>query len=165
VTAALVTLLSACGSQPQLSEEDRVAVQETQLAEFIQRADGWGAEIVANVPASEVETLYPNMGGSRGAGENYEQWPRYYYWFQGIDLLAEGARSPSAVADDLEPWLKRQGWERNTDVEFPPGQERFERDYFREGYHLIVEVYTEEPPMAQAINFKIVTPQTDPSRD
>ena len=145
-----------------MSEEESVAVQEAQLKALIAQADDWGGEIVAQIPVSEVEEIYPNMGGSRGAGDDYEQWPRYYYWFQGVDLLPDGPRSPTAVADDLEPWLQRQGWQRNEEAEFPAGQESFERDYFRDGYHLIVEVYTEEPPMAQAINFKIVTPQTDP---
>ena len=48
-------------------------------------------------------------------------------------LKAEGARAPSEVADDLEPWLEGQGWERYEESEFPPGEQSFERDYYRDG--------------------------------
>jgi len=80
----------------------------------------------------------------------------------GVVLKAEGARAPSEVADDLEPWLEGQGWERYEESEFPPGEQSFERDYYRDGYHLVVEVYTVPPPHAQKLAFMIVTPPTDP---
>lgn len=161
---ALAVLLSGCGAQPQLSAEEKVVVQEAQLDELIERADTWGADILAQIPDSEVELISENTGGARKASDDYEEWPKYYYWDQMLVLHAEGARSPSDVADDLEPWLEEQGWERNEGSEFPPGEESFERDYYRDGYHLVVEVYTEAPPRVQSINFMIVTPQTDPDR-
>jgi hypothetical protein len=146
-----------------MSAEERVAVQEEQLVEMVAQADGWGGEIIAQIPVAEHEPAAEsrNMGGSRQASD-YEEWPKYYYWDPIIVLRAEGARTPTEVADDLEPWLEAEGWERNEGSEFPPGEESFERDYYREGYHLVVEVYTEAPPRAQSINFTIVTPQTDP---
>ena len=70
----------------------------------------------------------------------------------------------STQAARLSQWLEGRGWERNEGSEFPPREESFERDYYRDGYHLVVEVYTEVPPRAQSINFMIVTPQTDPDR-
>lgn len=151
--------LSGCG----LSAEERIAVQEEQLASFIEYADGWGAKIIAQIPEEEVEVLSGAAGGSRGAN-GYEQWPRYYYFDQIVDLRADGPRSPTQVADDLEPWLEEQGWERSTEGEFPPGEESFERDYFRDGYHLALEIYTVEPPQAQSLQIVIVTPTTDPGR-
>lgn len=154
----VVLALSGCG----LSEEERTAVQEGQLREFVEKAEAWGADIVAQVPETEVELLSENVGGSRGARDYGEEWPKYYYWAQIVVLHPEGPRSPTQVADDLIPWLEAEGWERNKDSEFPPSEETFERDYYRDGYHLIVEVYTIPPPHAQKLTFTIVTPATDP---
>lgn len=151
--------LSGCG----LSAEERITVQEEQLASFIDRADAWGADIVAQIPEDEIELLSDVAGGSRGAN-GYEQWPRYYYFDQIVVLHPDGLRSPTQVADDLEPWLEEQGWKRATEGEFPPDEESFERDYFQDGYHLALEIYTVEPPQAQSLQIVIVTPTTDPGR-
>jgi hypothetical protein len=158
-TLALALILSGCG----LSTEEKAAVQESQLEGLIAQADGWGAEIIAQVPSAEVELISESAGGARQVSD-YEEWPKYYYWDPIIVLRAEGARTPTEVADDLEPWLEAQGWERNEDSEFPPGQRSFERDYYREGYHLVVEVFTVPPPYAQKLALTIVTPETDPDR-
>ncbi|MFJ2369177.1 hypothetical protein [Microbacterium sp. NPDC087665] len=155
-----IAVLAGCG----LSAEEKVKVQEAQLKELIAQADAWGAEVIAQVPASEVELLSDNVGGARGVSDYNQQWPRYYYFAQTVVLRADGPRTPTQMADDIEPWLEDQGWERNKGSEFPPDDDRFERDYYRDGYHLVVEVYTEPPPRAQSINFTIVTPQTDPDR-
>jgi hypothetical protein len=160
---AMGALLTGCGIGVPLSAEERVAVQEEQLAEMVAQADGWGAEIIAQVPSAEIELISESAGGARQVSD-YEEWPKYYYWDPIIVLRADGARTPTEVADDLEPWLKAQGWERNEDSEFPPGQRSFERDYYREGYHLVVEVYTVPPPHAQKLALMIVTPETDPDR-
>ncbi|MBQ3360084.1 MAG: hypothetical protein IJG47_14460 [Microbacterium sp.] len=141
-----------------------MTVQEAQLKEFVERADAWGAEVLVQIPSSEIELVSDNAGGARKASDYYEEWPKYYYWDQIVVLHADNVRSPSEVADDFEAWLEGRGWERNEGSEFPPREESFERDYYRDGYHLVVEVYTEVPPRAQSINFMIVTPQTDPDR-
>ncbi len=133
-----------CAESHLLSSNEKVVLQETQLKEFVAQANSWGADI----------------GGVRKANE-YEEWPKYYYWDQILELNSEGARAPSEMADDLEPWLEKEGWRRDEDAEFPPGEQSFERDYYRDGYHLVVEVYTLPPPQAQTIAFTIVTPQTD----
>lgn len=155
---AAAGVLSGCG----LSAEEKVTVQEAQLKELVEQADTWGADIVAQVPGAEVELLTDNAGGVRKASDYGVEWPKYYYWAQIVVLQADGPRSTTQVADDLAPWLEEQGWEWNADRDVPPGNDRFERDYYRDGYHLVVEVYTEAPPKAQSIHFKIVTPQTDP---
>ncbi|MBQ3360086.1 MAG: hypothetical protein IJG47_14470 [Microbacterium sp.] len=147
-----------------MSAEEKVAVQEAQLMEYIAQADGWGAEIVDQVPAAEIALLSDTVGGARQESDYNVEWPKYYYFGQTIVLHAEGPRTPTEVANDLEPWLRDQGWERNTASEFPPGDDRFTREYYREGYRLTVEVYTEAPPRAQSINLTIVTPHTDPDR-
>lgn len=163
MAATLVVLTSVvllgCG----LSAEERIAVQEKQLQSFIERADGWGSEIIAQIPEDEVELLSDPAGGSRGVN-GYEQWPRLYYFDRIVVLRADGPRSPTEVADDLEPWLSDQGWTRAKDGEFPPGEESFARDYFRDGYHLALEIYTVEPPRAQSLQIAIVTPTTDAGR-
>lgn len=140
-------------------------MQESQLEEYIAQADGAAAEIFAQIPEEE---LLPgqdtgNFGGVRLVSAYYEEWPKYYYWAQIVVLKADGPRTPTQVADDLEPWLEEQGWMRNTDREFPPSDESFERHYYRDGYHLIVRAYTIPPPHAQKLMFTIVTPHTDPS--
>lgn len=137
-------------------------MQTEQLKEYVAQADGWGAEIIAQIPASEIEMVSDNAGGARKASDYAEEWPKYYYWGQIAVLRADGPRTPAQVADDFGPWLKEQGWERNKASEFPPGEDTFERDYYRDGYHLVVEVYTVPPPHAQKLTFMIVTPQTDP---
>lgn len=161
VGAGLVLALGVAGCG--LSAEERITVQEEQLASFIDRADAWGADIVAQIPEDEIELLSDVAGGSRGAN-GYEQWPRYYYFDQIVVLHPDGPRSPTQVADDLEPWLEKQGWKRATEGEFPPDEESFERDYFQDGYHLALEIYTVEPPQAQSLQIVIVTPTTDPGQ-
>lgn len=148
-----------------VSGEEAIVMQESQLEEYIAQADGAAAEIFAQIPEEE---LLPgqdtgNFGGVRLVSAYYEEWPKYYYWAQIVVLKAEGPRTPTQVADDLEPWLEEQGWMRNTDREFPPSDESFERHYYRDGYHLIVRAYTIPPPHAQKLMFTIVTPHTDPS--
>ena len=149
-----------------MSAEEQVVVQEQQLDEFISQADRWGEEILAQIPASELdpESEASPGGGVRAANDDYEEWPKFYYWNRNVELKSEGVRTPTEIADDLEPWLAEQGWQRNTDSEFPAGKESFERDYFREGYHLVVEVFTTPPPHVQKVRLMIVTPQTDPDR-
>lgn len=162
VVLGLVLALGVTGCA--LSAEERITVQEEQLASFIDRADAWGADIVAQIPEDEIELLSDVAGGSRGAN-GYEQWPRYYYFDQIVVLHPDGPRSPTQVADDLEPSLEEQGWKRATEGEFPPDEESFERDYFQDGYHLALEIYTVEPPQAQSLQIVIVTPTTDPGRN
>lgn len=161
VVLGLVLALGVTGCA--LSAEERITVQEEQLASFIDRADAWGGDIVAQIPEDEIELLSDVAGGSRGAN-GYEQWPRYYYFDQIVVLHPDGPRSPTQVADDLEPWLEEQGWKRATEGEFPPDEESFERDYFQDGYHLALEIYTVEPPQAQSLQIVIVTPTTDPGQ-
>jgi len=161
VTAGvLLCALSGC-ALIEARQAEVVASQEAQLLEFIDQADAWGADIIAQAPAEESKAIYENFGGSRQASANYEEWPQYYYWAQGVDLYPDGPRTPTEFADDLEPWLEKQGWVRNLDKEFPPNEENFVRDYVRGRYSLAVEVYTVSPPQAQSLNFRIVTPQTD----
>ncbi len=141
-------------------------MQENQLKQYAEEADAAGAEIVAQISESELDPAHQsrNIGGVRLVSAYYEEWPKYYYWAQIIELKAGGVRTPAQVADDLEPWLEEQGWMRNTDREFPPSDESFERHYYRDGYHLIVRAYTIPPPHAQKLMFTIVTPHTDPQR-
>ena len=167
----LVVLVLALGAACSVagcavSGEEAIAVQESQLEEYIAHADGAAAEIFAQIPDEE---LLPgqdtgNFGGVQHASEYYEEWPKYYYWVQIILLRPGGPRTPAQVADDLEPWFDEQGWERNTDGEFPPTEESFERDYYRDGYHLIIRAYTVPPPYVQKLMISIVTPRTDPGR-
>ena len=145
------------GCMPEPSEESRVA----QLQGYIDRAEAWGGEIIAQIPEEEIEIVNPNRGGVREANDAYQPWPKLYFWVTDVNLLPEGARSPREVADDLDPWLENQGWQREESRELPPENERFKRHYFRQSYHLTVEVYTVEPPQAQSIVFRIVTPSTD----
>ena len=159
-TGVMLCLLSGCGLV-EARQAEVVASQKAQLLEFIDQADAWGADIIAQVPEEEAEDIFENFGGSRQAGANYDEWPKYYYWAQGVDLYADGPRTPTEFADGLEPWLEEQGWVRNLDKEFPPNEENFVRDYVRGRYSLAVEVYTVSPPQAQSLNFRIVTPQTD----
>lgn len=156
-------LLAGCGG---MSAEEQVVVQEQQLDEFISQADQWGEEILTRIPASELdpESEASPGGGVRAANDDYEEWPKFYYWNRNVELKSEGVRTPTEIADDLEPWLAQQGWQRDKESEFPASEESFERDYFRDGYHLVVEVFTEPPPRVQSLRFMIVTPQTDPDR-
>jgi len=163
ITAGVVfCVLTGC-AMSESRKAEVVASQEIQLQEFIDQADAWGADIIAQAPKEEVEDIFENFGGSRQAGANYEEWPKYYYWAQGVDLYPDGPRTPTEFADGLEPWLEKQGWVRNLDKEFPPGRDSYVRDYVRGRYSLAVEVYTVAPPQAQSLNFTIVTPQTDPN--
>lgn len=158
--ALSAVLFSGCATSP----EEAIPVQESQLEEYIAKADGAGAEILAQIPQEELLPDHDtgNLGGVRLVSDYYEEWPKYYYWAQIVVLKAEAPRTPTQVADDLEPWLEDQGWKRNTDSEFPPSEESFERHYYRDGYHLIVRAYTIPPPHAQKLMFTIVTPHTDP---
>lgn len=133
-------VLSGCG----MSADERIAVQEEQLASFIEQADAWGKQITSQVADEEVD-LVSDAGGSRGAQE-YAQWPRYYYFARTVVLRPDGLRTPTQVADDLEPWLEKQGWERNEGQEFPAYGDSFERYYSRGEYGLTLQVYTEPPP-------------------
>lgn len=162
VLFAAVAVLSGCG----VSAEENIVAQDTQLKEAIAQADTWGGEITAQIPVTEIEPESDahNIGGVRKTSDYGAEWPKYYYWAQIVELKQEGAMTPTQVADDLAPWLESQGWERNADSEFSPGKESFERDYYRDGYHLVVEVYTEPPPRAQSLHFTIMTPATDPDR-
>lgn len=127
---------------------------------FVAQADAWGAEIIAQVPVAEAQKIYASSGVTREAGALYEQWPQYYYWEQRVLLLPSQARSPKQLADELDVWLPQHGWVRNTAKEFPPTDESFTRDYYRDGDSLSVEAYTVPLPRAQLIAFRIVTPQT-----
>ena len=160
LTAGVVLcVLSGC-AMSESRKAEVVASQEVQLREFVDQADAWGADIIAQVPELEKASVTGHLGGSRQESANYEEWPRYYYWSQIVELYPT-ARTPTAFADDLEPWLEEQGWVRNRDSEFPPGKESTVRDYVRGRYSLEVEMYTVSPPRAQLLNFRIVTPGTD----
>ena len=158
----MLFLVSGCGLM-EARQAEAVASQEVQLQEFVDQADAWGADIIAQVPEAEKASVTGHLGGSRQAGANYEEWPKYYYWSQIVELYPT-ARTPTEFADDLEPWLEEQGWVRNQDNEFPPGKESTIRGYARGQYSLSVEMYTVLPPRAQLLNFKIVTPRTDSDR-
>ncbi|MCK2023910.1 hypothetical protein KZC52_13305 [Microbacterium sp. kSW2-24] len=149
-----------------MSAEEKVAVQEVQLQDFTDQANGWGGEILAQIPEAELEpgAEYVNYGGVRQVSDYNAEWPKYYYWATIVELRADGPRTPTNMANDLEPWLEEQGWKRNSASEFPPGEESFTRDYHREGYRLAIEVFTEPPPRVQSLRLSIVTPYTDPDR-
>lgn len=98
------------------------------------------------MPTVGVWNVGVAKGGSRQASANYEEWPKYYYWAQGVDLQPDGARTPTEFADHLEPWLIEQGWVRNEERGLPPRKESFERSYVRRQYSLTVVVYTVAPP-------------------
>jgi len=159
--AGAVCALTGCG--PTAEQEARqVATQQAQLAALIDRADGWGAEILAQIPEPEIEAVTKNIGGPRLASDYYEEWPKYYHWHQFIDLYPRGPRTPTQLADDLEPWLQDHGWKRYKAHESPPADDRFKRFYVQDGYLLGVEAYTVAPPRAQTVGFTILTPETDP---
>jgi hypothetical protein len=153
-------LLSGCTASDQQSA-DGARQQQARLQEYIEQADAWGADILAQIPAEEMASVSANYGGERQADDLYREWPKYYYWAQGVDLHPDGPRTPTALADDLDPWLGQQGWVRREERELPAGKESFERDYTRDGYTLAVEVHTVAPPRAQTVDFTIVSPQTD----
>ena len=108
ITAGVVfCVLTGC-AMSESRKAEVVASQEIQLQEFIDQADAWGADIIAQAPKEEVEDIFENFGGSRQAGANYEEWPKYYYWAQGVDLYPDGPRTPTEFADGLEPWFTSQ---------------------------------------------------------
>ena len=108
VTAGVVLVLTTGCVASESRKAEAVATQEFQLQEFIDQADAWGADIIAQAPEEEAEDIYENFGGSREAGANYEEWPKYYYWAQGVDLYPDGPRTPTEFADGLEPWFTSQ---------------------------------------------------------
>ncbi|MBK0420766.1 hypothetical protein JD292_01545 [Leucobacter sp. CSA2] len=137
--------------------------QQKQLDGYMAKARGWGEEILAQIPKAEIEDAGPAAAGTRAANMNYKEWPKYYIWDTMVDLRQGGPRTPTVVADDLDPWLKDQGWKRNEEREAPAGTESFTRYYSREHYSLMVEAFTDAPPRAQTIFFTIVTPSTNPA--
>ncbi|SEO01151.1 hypothetical protein [Cryobacterium luteum] len=160
MTGVMLSVVSGCG----MSESRKVEVvasQEVQLGEFADQADAWGADIIAQFPADETDSVSSNAGGGRQAGDNYEEWPRYYVWDKIVTLHADGARTPIEFADDLEPWLEEQGWVQ-TREDVLPRRETIERGYSRGGYSLTLEAYTATPPQAQLVALMIVTPRTNP---
>ena len=163
MAVVLAGILAGC-TTPQ-REAEKVAAQAAQLKAFINQADTWGAEIIAQVREEDIRILRPNTGGAREAGDLYREWPKYYYWRQGVILKPDAQHTPEQLADELEPWLEQQGWQRSTSAEPPRGGEFFIRDYFRGPYHLEVEVYTVPLERAQTVNFVIVTPATNPDVD
>lgn len=156
-----VCALTGCGLIAE-QEARQVATQQAQLTTLISRADGWGAEIIAQIPEPEIKTLTDNIGGMRAASDYYKEWPKYYYWEQLAVLHPDGPRTPTQLADDLEPWLQDHGWKRYKAHERPPADDRFTRYYVQDGYLLGVEAYTVAPPRAQTVGFTILTPETDP---
>lgn len=143
-------------------DEERVATQELQLQKHVEMLDKWGAEILEQVPVEDTVEVYPNFGNAGPASDGYEPWPKLYVWRQGVELRPDEVRTPTALAAELEPWLESQGWKRAGGDERFPREDRRRFDYMRGPYHLIVEAYTVEPPMAQSLNFSIVSPATDP---
>lgn len=141
-------------------EAELLQHRQTQLSTFAAQAETWGEGIVGQISAEEIDRDSGNLGGVRPAGGDYDDWPKLCFWDRSVELRHDGPRTPTQVADALEPWLHEQGWMRRLDLEFPPTATRFERDYVRDGFHLVVEVYTEPPPMAQTIAFTIVSPRT-----
>ncbi len=158
--AGAVAVLSGCGWSED-REAAQVASQEAQLKVLMSTADGRGAEIMGQIPASEVGTTV-DTSSIELTSDFYEEWPKYYVWSQTVELHLDGPRTPAQVADDLEPWLARHGWTRDTGHEFPPRTRSFTRYYRWDGYLLAVEAFTDPPPRAQAVRFAIVTPDTDP---
>ncbi len=165
MVCAASLLLAGCmpaGERASTERTEPEMSQDQQLSAFVLRADAWGAEIISEIPSEDVVAVSTNGGGVRRASNQSHEWPKYYVWDQIVELSADGPRTPVDVAEDLDAWLKKQGWERNEEQELPPGRHTFERDYFRQGFHLVVEVYTDPPPHAQKITLMIVTPETDP---
>lgn len=164
--AAVLAVGVICAGVTGCASEERkaaqVAQQQKQLDGYIAKADGWGEDILKQIPKSEIETANRVASGTREANTSYEEWPKYYNWDTMVDLKPVGARTPTAVADDLDLWLQAQGWERNLEREDPPNAEQFTRYYSREHYTLMVDVYIESPPRAQTISFSITTPSTRP---
>lgn len=156
-----VGLLNGCVDFTE-REEKRVATQELQLQKHIELLDKWGAEILEQVPVEDTVEVYPSFGNAGPASDGYEAWPKLYVWRQGVELRPDEARTPTALATELEPWLESQGWKRAGGDERFPREDRRRFDYMRGPYHLIVEAHTVEPPMAQSLNFSIVSPATDP---
>lgn len=77
-TGVVLCLLSGC-AMSEASQAEVVASQEVQLQEFIDQADAWGADIIAQVPAEEASSISGNLGGTRQASDYYEEWPKCYY--------------------------------------------------------------------------------------
>ena len=150
-----------CGSEERKAEQ--AVEQQTQLDAYITKADNWGEEIYARIPQDEVKNAIRGDGGVSKANGSYAEWPKYYVWDKLVTLKSDAPRTPTRLADDLEPWLESQGWVRNQNREMPPGKESFTRYYARDHYTLMVEVYTWVPPKAQNIFFTIVTPDTKPT--
>ncbi|GEM_PF-4225092 len=159
VLAATLTVLTGC-TDTDLQEAELLQQRETQLSGFAAQAESWGEDIVGQISNAEIDRDTGNLGGVRPVGGDFDGWPRLCFWDRSVELRLDGPRTPTEVADALEPWLRDQGWMRRLDLEFPPTSTRFERDYVRDGFHLAVEVYTEPPPMAQTIAFTIVSPST-----
>ncbi|MGN6426048.1 MAG: hypothetical protein ACTHMF_04445 [Leifsonia sp.] len=158
--AGAVAVLSGCGWSED-REAAQVASQEAQLKVLMSTADGRGAEIMGQIPASEVGTTVDTSSIAL-TSDFYEEWPKYYVWSQTVELHLDGPRTPAQVADDLEPWLAQHGWMREEENEFPPGRESFTRYYRWGGFRLAVEAFTDLPPRAQTLRFAIITPDTDP---
>ncbi len=159
VSAAVGVATAGCATAQQ-SDTAVAADQQTQLDEYISPADLWGAEIMAQIPLDETATVYERLGGVRSTSSGSEEWPKYYFWSESVDLLLEDARTPTQLADDLEPWLGDEGWE-TVDNGFLFGDDFFRRSYSRGEYSLTVEVYTVPAPSAQTLVFSIVAPDTD----
>ena len=160
VPLLLVPLAAGCAAADRRRAAD-TATGEARLAGFAARAAEWGEEIVARVPDGERAAVSSPAGGPRPATDGGAEWPRRYVWFRIVELRAGGPRTPTELADDLDPWLASQGWERRREGEFPAAPERFQRDYGREGFRLVVDVATAPPPRAQTVALTIVSPATD----
>lgn len=160
MAGVVLCVVSGCGMSESRKAEV-VVLQKMQLGEFVDQADAWGADIIAQFPAEETQSVPSNAGGWRSAGAYYEEWPKYYVWDKIVTLQPDGPRTPVEFAEDLEPWLEEQGWVKTRD-DVLPGKGTVERGFSRGGYSLSVEAYTAVPPQAQLVALMIVTPKTDP---
>ena len=160
VVAGAVLVVSGCGWSED-REAAQVASQEAQLKALMSTADGRGAEIMGQLDVSEIEST-ADLSSIELTSDFYDEWPKYYVWSQDVQLNLSGPRTPTRVADDLDPWLAQHGWMREEENEFPPGRESFTRYYRWGGFRLAVEAFTDLPPRAQTLRFAIITPDTDP---
>lgn len=153
-----VGALAGCDSYEGSPEQARI--QQERLDEYIQTADRWGAEIVAQIPPAEIEEAHRGDAGVRKVVPEYQEWPKTYSWDSWVTMRQTDARTPVQMLDGLEPWLIQQGWMPSPTGE-TRGKESVQRGYIRGVYVLMVEADTAPPPHAQTLSFRISSPATN----